>query len=218
MTVGQRNDVLDGPGLVALWQSASGWLAANATSINAINVFPVPDGDTGSNMTLTFEAAVEAAAEAPATASEAARLMARGALMGARGNSGVILSQIIRGFSEGLVDVAVATPVDLARAFVAARQAAYASVPRPVEGTILTVIDAAATAARESADRLPGDCTALIRATVEAARAAVARTPDLLPVLKEAGVVGYRDRVAELLPRLGAESGVGAVPVDAVPA
>lgn len=189
MADGQRSDVLDGPGLVALWRAAAGWLAANAASINAINVFPVPDGDTGSNMTLTFEAAVEAAAENPATAGEAARLMGRGALMGARGNSGVILSQIIRGFAEGLAGVGTATPSDLARAFTSAREAAYASVPRPVEGTILTVIDAAAAAARDSASLSPGECTDLIRATVTAARDAVARTPELLPVLKEAGVV-----------------------------
>ncbi len=189
MADAQRNDVLDGPGLVALWRSAAAWLAANATSINAINVFPVPDGDTGSNMTLTFQAAVEGAADPPATAGDAARLMARGALMGARGNSGVILSQVVRGFAEGLAEVDVASTDDLARAFEQARVAAYASVPRPVEGTILTVIAAASEAAQRSAAGAPGDCVALIRATVAAAREAVARTPELLPVLKEAGVV-----------------------------
>ena len=186
-----QREPLDGPGLRDLFRAAGQWLDANATAINAINVFPVPDGDTGSNMSLTFEATVSgaAAADDPAAAGSVAKAMARGALMGARGNSGVILSQIVRGFAEGLAGVTVAAPPDLARAFRCARDAGYASVPKPVEGTILTVIDAVAASAEHYTATGEPTCPGLITATVEAARDAVDRTPSLLPVLAEAGVV-----------------------------
>jgi dihydroxyacetone kinase-like predicted kinase len=129
---------LDGTGLHDLFASAARWLDVNAAAINAINVFPVPDGDTGSNMSLTFNATVRAVegTHAKAGAGDVAKAMARGALMGARGNSGVILSQIIRGFADGLEGVRVASPEDLARAFRSARDAGYGAVPKPVEGTI----------------------------------------------------------------------------------
>lgn len=183
---------LDGADVHRLFSAAADWLAANADAINAINVFPVPDGDTGLNMSLTLVAAVTAAGPVAAegsTASEVAAAMSRGALMGARGNSGVILSQIIRGFSAGLSGAGAASPAVLARAFRAARDAAYGAVPEPVEGTILTVIEAVATAAEGYVATTEPTCPGLITATTEAAREAVRRTPELLPVLAEAGVV-----------------------------
>ena len=165
------------------------WLEQHRAQINALNVFPVPDGDTGTNMSLTLRAATKEIVESPETsAAVIAEKLARGALMGARGNSGVILSQILRGISQGLQGKNTFTARDFAAALAEAQKLAYRAVIKPVEGTILTVIRESAEAAQQSAAR-GSDIAVLLGDTVAAARAAVARTPDLLPTLKQAGVV-----------------------------
>src|SRR5579884_49598 len=116
------------------------WLGENQEEVNRLNVFPVPDGDTGTNMLLTLQSAVEDIRESPATeVSKIARIAAHGSLMGARGNSGVILSQIFRGFGNAVQGKAELTPLELAEAFEEAANAAYRAVIKPTEGTILTV-------------------------------------------------------------------------------
>ncbi|HEY7983755.1 MAG TPA: DAK2 domain-containing protein [Ktedonobacterales bacterium] len=165
------------------------WLSEHRDAINLLNVFPVPDGDTGTNMSLTLKAATEAIAQADDTAAYViAERLSRGALMGARGNSGVILSQILRGLSTGMEKKETVTPADLAAALNVAQQMAYRAVIKPVEGTILTVVRESAQAAEASAANGP-DIPTFLGDIVTAARAAVARTPDLLPTLKQAGVV-----------------------------
>jgi DAK2 domain fusion protein YloV len=159
--------------------------------INALNVFPVPDGDTGSNMLATLRSAIEEAEGVAASEREAGRIAAAisfGALMGARGNSGVILSQVFRGMAEAVKGRKRINGLDLAQALAAGREAAYAAVAKPVEGTILTVIRESSTAAVTSAERDP-DMEVVLTATVEQAERAVARTPSMLPILREAGVV-----------------------------
>ena len=157
--------------------------------IDELNVYPVPDGDTGTNLHLTVEAAVVALDEAGPDAGlrERAGALAGGALLGARGNSGVILSQLLRGFADALPDGPAADAVAVARALGAAASAAYAAVAEPVEGTMLTVAREAAEAAQTAAGR--GDLAAVATAAAAAAREALARTPDQLPVLARAGVV-----------------------------
>ena len=174
---------------------ALAWFELNREAINAINVYPVPDGDTGTNMLLTLRAARRAAAEREDGAGEAAagvgafaRALAEGALLGARGNSGVILSQMLRGLADGLEGRAALGPADLGAALAAASDAAYAAVGDPVEGTMLTVLRDAAGAAA-APDGGGASLAALLATTVEAARESVARTPDLLPRLRDAGVV-----------------------------
>ena len=160
-------------------------------AINALNVFPVPDGDTGSNMLATLRAAVaEAELLGPDDRSvgSVAAAIGHGALMGARGNSGVILSQILRGMAGALAGRPRMTALDLAHALAVGSQTAYGAVVRPVEGTILTVVRLASAAAVTAAEREP-DIEVVLTAAVEAAEEAVARTPSLLPVLREAGVV-----------------------------
>ncbi|HZP57426.1 MAG TPA: DAK2 domain-containing protein [Dehalococcoidia bacterium] len=176
---------IDGPTLARMLEGASDALSAQAAAINAINVFPVPDGDTGTNMSLTLAPAA-AAASAAATATEAAHHAAREALMSAKGNSGVILSQILSGMARALDGIEAADARAIAQALAAGREQAYAAVSEPREGTILTCITDAARAAGEHAADSPD---AMLAAVVDAARASVARTPDLLPVLREAGVV-----------------------------
>lgn len=163
--------------------AAAAALTAQSDAINAINVFPVPDGDTGTNMSLTMRAAADAAHAASTGAGDVLRAAARGALMGAKGNSGVILSQILAGLAESAGDATALDAAMLRDAFVSARDAAYRVVSKPKEGTILTAISAAA-ASRAGADAIDAWACA-----ADEARAAVARTPELLPVLKEAGVV-----------------------------
>src|SRR5215203_2886933 len=163
---------------------------AQVARIAALNVYPVPDGDTGTNMLLTLGSALEeTSGKSYDSPEEASRSCARAALMGARGNSGVILSQMIRGACEVLAD---RTSLD-AQAFVAglegAKERAYSSVREPVEGTMLTVIKDAALAAREAAEAGNADLPSVVRAAREAAHDSVRRTPDLLAVLREAGVV-----------------------------
>ncbi len=182
-------DGIDGPALVRALAGGAAALAQQADAIDAVNVFPVPDGDTGTNMSLTMRAACESAARVDAASvRDVALAAAHAALMGAKGNSGVILSQIL----AGLAAVPDA-PVRLhARAFAdglrRGRDAAYRVVSEPREGTILTAISEAARAADARAADGAGAAAAL-EAAVDAAREAVARTPELLSVLKEAGVV-----------------------------
>ena len=158
-------------------------LAAARDEIDDLNVYPVPDGDTGTNLLLTMEAVDDAVRAAGDDTAATVRAMAHGALMGARGNSGVILSQLLRGLAEVLeVD---GSPAGVRRALARAAELAYAAVARPVEGTLLTV-------ARECAEAvaaLDGDLAEVVRAARTAAAASLRRTPDLLPALAAAGVV-----------------------------
>ncbi len=163
------------------------WLEANAARIDRLNVFPVPDGDTGTNMVLTLRAAVdEVQGLSDPSVAEVTLGLARGALLGARGNSGVILSQILRGFGEGLSESQCFGPAEFARGLERASQVAYESVTNPIEGTMLTVARDAAAAATANA---AGSLEDLTEAIVNAARESVERTPELLAVLKDAGVV-----------------------------
>jgi DAK2 domain fusion protein YloV len=185
----RRISVFDGQDLKRALLAGASWLEQHREAVNALNVFPVPDGDTGTNMSLTVRAAVKEIAEATDTSAAAiAEKMARGALMGARGNSGVILSQILRGLAQGLDKKATFTALDLSGAFQEASKIAYRAVIRPVEGTILTVIREVAEAAQRGAAQ-GDDIVAQMQEIVTAARQAVAKTPDLLPILKQAGVV-----------------------------
>jgi DAK2 domain fusion protein YloV len=179
-----------GQDLSGMFGAATRWLERSAQAINQLNVFPVPDGDTGINMLLTMRAAMEEAEHsADSNASVVAQAMARGSLMGARGNSGVILSQIFRGLAQGLDGKASFNGTDLAAAFAESSNYAYKAVSRPVEGTILTVVREAAAAAQHVGACADGDILAVLEATVNEARESVARTPSLLPVLRQAGVV-----------------------------
>ena len=187
-----RNGVrthLDGRDLLAMFSCATRLLERNVESINALNVFPVPDGDTGTNMFLTMRAVVEAAEAANSGGSgEVVVAMARGALMGARGNSGVILSQFFAGAAARLKDTQSIDARDLAGALRAARDHSYRAVGEPVEGTLLTVITRVAETADECAAR-GGTVREVVEAVSAAARTAVAETPAMLPVLRQAGVV-----------------------------
>jgi DAK2 domain fusion protein YloV len=169
---------------------ATRWLEKNATTINALNVFPVPDGDTGTNMLLTMRSTMAEAANPPDnSAADIAQAMAKGALMGARGNSGVILSQIMKGFARGLGDRPSFGPAEMASALEQASAAAYEAISKPREGTMLTVIKDAAAAARTCMARDGHDLASLMATVVDEARKSVERTPELLAVLWEAGVV-----------------------------
>ena len=181
----------DGDGLLDAFRGALATLEQSAEAINALNVFPVPDGDTGSNMLATLRAALAEAEAIPAEERNVGTVSAaisHGALMGARGNSGVILSQILRGMAHALAGRPRMGPLDLAHALATGSQTAHSAVLRPVEGTILTVVREASAAAVSAAEHDP-DMEAVLGAAVEAAEQAVARTPSLLPVLREAGVV-----------------------------
>ena len=180
----------DGQGLLGAFRAAAAGLEAAVDEVNALNVFPVPDGDTGSNMMATVRAALaEAEAVGPTVSAErVAAAAAFGALMGARGNSGVITSQILRGLAEGLAGKTKFNGLDLANALDQGTRAAYGAVAKPVEGTILTVIHEASAAAVSAAEHEP-TIDAVMAATVGAAAKAVAKTPTLLPILREAGVV-----------------------------
>ena len=180
----------DGEGLLGAFRAAAAGLEAAVDEVNALNVFPVPDGDTGSNMMATVRAALaEAEALGPtASAERVAAAAAFGALMGARGNSGVITSQILRGLAEGLAGKNRFNALDLANALDQGTKAAYGAVAKPVEGTILTVIREASAAAVTSAES-GQNLDAVMGATVDAAQKAVAKTPTLLAILKEANVV-----------------------------
>jgi DAK2 domain fusion protein YloV len=171
-----------------MMQSAIRWLERNAPQINALNVFPVPDGDTGSNMLLSMRAAVREAEKSDDDLAETARAMAEGALRGARGNSGIILSQFWQGLAQGLLGKKTASCLDLGAAFRRARDRAYQAVSKPAEGTILTVMHDIAEAAAGLAPRI-ADLRIFLERIVAAARVSVANTPNLLDVLRGAGVV-----------------------------
>jgi uncharacterized protein len=179
----------DGQHLRLALHAAGKWLHGHAAAVNALNVFPVPDGDTGTNMSLTMNSALaEIDRVSGASASEVARAMAHGALMGARGNSGVILSQILRGFAHGLEDKETFTTEDVAAAAKIAFDTALRGVIKPVEGTILTVMREVARAAQE-ASQTSDDFVEVLAHSLDVAKHTLALTPELLAVLKEAGVV-----------------------------
>ena len=159
-------------------------------AVDALNIFPVPDGDTGTNMSMTITAASKEVASLSddESISEVSRRCASALLRGARGNSGVILSLIFRGFSKAFKDIDEAGPQDIARAFRFGTEAAYKAVMKPTEGTILTVVRKAAEAAEEAA-KVEEEPLEVCFAALQAAKAALATTPELLPVLKKAGVV-----------------------------
>ncbi|MFD1392789.1 DAK2 domain-containing protein [Lacticaseibacillus jixianensis] len=161
----------------------------NAEFVNSLNVFPVPDGDTGTNMTLTFQSGAKAVLESDSTSvGELAQHLGKGLLMGARGNSGVISSQLFRGFAKNVEKKPSLSAQDLADAFAAGVETAYKAVMKPVEGTILTVAREAAKAGLKAAAS-SDDVLDVMTAVTKAAKRALAKTPDLLPVLKEVGVV-----------------------------
>ena len=166
------------------------WLAANQEEVNRLNVFPVPDGDTGTNMLLTLQSAVEDIKDSSATeVSKIARLASHGSLMGARGNSGVILSQIFRGFARAVEGKTALTPKELAGALEEAANAAYRAVNRPTEGTILTVTREAGRASTAASEASDATIPSVIAAAAAGARAAVLKTPSQLQILRDAGVV-----------------------------
>ncbi|HEX4202870.1 MAG TPA: DAK2 domain-containing protein [Ktedonobacteraceae bacterium] len=185
----RRISVFDGQDLKKAMLAGAAWLEEHRDEINALNVFPVPDGDTGSNMSATMKSAIRTIATSNDTsASVIAAKVAHDALLGARGNSGVILSQTFRGLASGLADKPTFTAPDLANAFQEASNLAYRAVIKPVEGTILTVVREVAEATKRSSEH-GDDLVRLMQVAVTAARQAVAHTPDLLPTLKQAGVV-----------------------------
>jgi DAK2 domain fusion protein YloV len=179
----------DGQDLKRMLATATAWLEKHAVAINTLNVFPVPDGDTGTNMLLTMRASLEEIGNASQSSlGSVVQAAAYGALMGARGNSGVILSQLLRGIANSLDKKQNFGPLEFARAMVEASKMAYKGIIRPVEGTMLTVSNDAAKAAMAAAQE-GEDLLTVIEKTVEAAKESVARTPTLLDVLREAGVV-----------------------------
>jgi DAK2 domain fusion protein YloV len=179
-----------GQELREMLSAATSWLEKSSADIDSLNVFPVPDGDTGTNMLLTMRSTVEEAYRAPDhSASGVSQAMARGALMGARGNSGVILSQIWRGLADGLKGKESFTAADLANALQQSASIAYKALVNPVEGTMLTVIKDAAAAAQSQVADGDNDIVSVLEAIVSAASDSVANTPRLLKVLRDAGVV-----------------------------
>nr|WP_241864992.1 DAK2 domain-containing protein [Lacticaseibacillus kribbianus] len=161
----------------------------NAEFVNSLNVFPVPDGDTGTNMFLTFQTGAKAVLESDSDqVGELAKHLGKGLLMGARGNSGVISSQLFRGFAKSVASKDTLSAQDLADAFAGGVETAYKAVMKPVEGTILTVAREGAKAGLKAATQTT-DAVVVMNAVVKAAKRALAKTPDLLPVLKEVGVV-----------------------------
>jgi len=180
---------IDGQALKKLVEAGLTWLRVNQQTVNSLNVFPVPDGDTGTNMVLTMQSAwAEIDDLGHRHVGQMAAAVSQGALMGARGNSGVILSQLWRGFARALHDQETLDGPSLARAFADARDTAYKGVVRPVEGTILTVAKDVAAAA-EAALKETQDPFEILAQVVPAAEISVEHTPELLPVLKQAGVV-----------------------------
>lgn len=181
---------INGPLLKEIFKGAVNYLISRKEEVNALNVFPVPDGDTGTNMSLTSKSALKQieSLEGDFTAGDVSAAAARGALMGARGNSGVILSQLLRGFSEGLEGIDEATTSDIAHAFKKASETTYKAVMKPIEGTILTV-------GRETADfairhyKKAEDTITFLEDVIVEANKSLDNTPNQLEVLKEAGVV-----------------------------
>ena len=182
-----RYDRINGHDFYNMVVNASNRLLEESDFVNALNVFPVPDGDTGTNMSMTFKAAVKEIENLNSESiGETSKKLAKGALMGARGNSGVILSQILRGISKGLEGKTSVDSVEFANAFVEGSKAAYKAVMKPTEGTILSVIRAASEAAVKSNKT---DIVELLSEIVVEAKVMLDKTPDLLPALKKAKVV-----------------------------
>src|SRR3982075_3598435 len=181
---------VDGPLFKRALLGSLSWLAANHEEANRLNVFPVPDGDTGTNMLLTLQSAVEDIKDSNAAeVSKIAKLASHGSLMGARGNSGVILSQIFRGFARAVEGKSSLTPRELAAAFEEAANAAYRAVNKPPEGTILTAAREAGRAATAAAAGPDASVPSVIAAASAGARAAVLKTPSQRQILRGAGVV-----------------------------
>ena len=180
---------IDGPLLADMTKAALRWLQSNKEEVNALNVFPIPDGDTGINMVLTMQAGCDKLNQPVSkSVSEVSSQLANGALMGGRGNSGIILSQIWRGISNSLADLDEFNPKQFAVALVQASECAYRNVVKPVEGTILTVIkDASKAATHATKDEI--DIVKLLQQVVLSCEQSVQSTPDLLPILKQAGKV-----------------------------
>lgn len=203
---------IDGKTLKQMILHAAGTLEAHKDAVNALNVFPVPDGDTGTNMSLTMASATREVERAKdRTVAEVAAAVAQGSLMGARGNSGVILSQLFRGFAKACDGQTTLDGPALARALQEGVDTAYKAVMKPVEGTILTVARESAAAGVDAARRQK-DPVKVLKAVVEAAHAALAKTPDLLPVLKKAGVVDSGGQGLTFILRGDLESLSGALP------
>lgn len=170
-------------------QSAATRLGKQAEYVNSLNVFPVPDGDTGTNMGMTMDNGAKEVADKPAdTVGEVGQILSKGLLMGARGNSGVITSQIFRGFGQSIKGKTELDGKDLALALQSGVEVAYKAVMKPVEGTILTVARGAASAALKKSDST-NDAVEVMASALKGAKKALAKTPELLPVLKEVGVV-----------------------------
>lgn len=181
--------LLDGKQFAKMIVQGANHLSANAKLVDALNVFPVPDGDTGTNMNLSMTSgAKEVKNNVQSHIGKVGTALSKGLLMGARGNSGVILSQLFRGFSKAIENKAAINGEEFARAFDAGVATAYKAVMKPVEGTILTVAKDAAKKAVESA-KVNDDLIKIMEDVVKEAKASLNRTPDLLPVLKEVGVV-----------------------------
>ena len=184
-----RKQAINGQSVKRLVEAGLTWLRTNQQTVNALNVFPVPDGDTGTNMVLTMQSAWNEIKDLGyRSVSDMTSAVSKGALMGARGNSGVILSQLWRGVARGVHGKEVLDGPTLVKAFGEARDTAYKGVVRPVEGTILTVAKEVA-AATEAALGSTQDPIEILKIAVKAADEAVQKTPELLPVLKQAGVV-----------------------------
>lgn len=180
---------LDGKHFARMIQSGAQNLQNNVEFVDALNVFPVPDGDTGTNMNLSMSSgAKEVGTKETENIGEVGQLLARGLLMGARGNSGVILSQLFRGFAKSIEGKTVVDSEEFAAAFQAGVETAYKAVMKPIEGTILTVAKESAEKALNIA-KTEKDVTLVMKAVLEEAKASLKRTPDLLPILKEVGVV-----------------------------
>ncbi len=180
---------IDGAYFKQLIKAALTWLRTNQETVNALNVFPVPDGDTGTNMVLTLQAAYDEIQTSNDTnVGKLAGHLAHGALMGARGNSGVILSQIWRGFAKAVDNAEVLDAQNLVKGLVQAKETAYKGVVRPVEGTILTVSKDTANAAKKALEETNNPFR-ILEIVKDAAHESVERTPELLDVLKDAGVV-----------------------------
>ncbi|MCA9838649.1 MAG: DAK2 domain-containing protein [Trueperaceae bacterium] len=173
--------------LTKAFKYATDWLGVFVEEVNALNVYPVPDGDTGTNMHLTMQSVRrQLAEENPTTMTDFAHALSYGSLLGARGNSGVILSQVLKGFAETIKQYKTLTASELIKAFHSAAKAAYAAVIKPVEGTILTVVRSAAEGIKERMSESP---IQVLKSAWVAGQEALKKTPDMLPLLKQAGVV-----------------------------
>src|ERR1700686_58072 len=197
-----RPSGVDGPLFKRALLGSLSWLSSNHEEVNRLNVFPVPDGDTGTNMLLTLQSAVEDIRDSNAAeVSKIAKLASHGSLMGARGNSGVILSQIFRGFARAVEGKSSLTPAELAAAFEEAANAAYRAVNKPTEGTILTVAREAGRAASAAASSPDATVPQVIAAAAAGARAAGLKTPSQLQILRDAGVVDAGGFGLQVTPR-----------------